>query len=71
MCDCSHFIVAHLILLITPLIFPLVFKVYEKDGKILPGKKGISLTLEQYRALRKAMVDGAIDGEIESLQKKK
>jgi hypothetical protein len=43
-------------------------EVYEKDGKTLPGKKGISLTLEQYQVLQAAMTDGSLSGEIKRLQ---
>ena len=37
---------------------------YEKKGEHLPGKKGISLTLDQYKAFRDLIVDGSIDDEI-------
>ena len=39
---------------------------YEKDDKMLPGKKGISLTVAQYRELAAAAAE--IDAEIEKLE---
>ena len=42
---------------------------YEKNEQMLPGKKGISLTVEQYKAFKAAMESGVIDKEIEALEK--
>eukprot|EP01083_Nonionella_stella_P148521 470267_1 len=37
---------------------------YEKGGKQLPGKKGISLTLDQYKAVKELVNSGSIDATI-------
>jgi hypothetical protein len=53
----------------TALPFWFLHQFYEKNNKMLPGKKGISLTVDQYNALRAAVEKGAIDKEIAALQK--
>lgn len=37
---------------------------YEKNGKYLPGKKGISLTVDQYNDFATVVKNGMIDEEI-------
>mmetsp|Transcript_38343 Transcript_38343/g.44685 ORF Transcript_38343/g.44685 Transcript_38343/m.44685 type:complete len:119 (+) Transcript_38343:69-425(+) len=42
-------------------------EVYEKDGKKLPGKKGISLTVDQFQMFRNVVKSGSIDTLIRDL----
>ena len=43
-------------------------QVYEKDGKALPGKKGISLSEEQFTLFRDMVKSGVLDLEIQKLK---
>lgn len=44
-----------------------VCQVYEKNGKMLPGKKGISLTTDQFEILRDIIKSGQVEKEIAAL----
>ena len=41
---------------------------YEREGKMLPGKKGLSLTLDQFNILKGFIEDGTLDEIIQELE---
>jgi hypothetical protein len=41
---------------------------YEKGGEMLPGKKGLSLTLKEYKIMRNLIQDGTVDDIINELE---
>ena len=41
---------------------------YEKNGEILPGKKGLSLTMEQFNIIKDFIQDGTVDDIIRGLE---
>ena len=43
---------------------------YERDGKLLPGKKGIVLSLTEYQIVKQFIEDGTIDDILNDLQEK-
>mmetsp|Transcript_23949 Transcript_23949/g.56574 ORF Transcript_23949/g.56574 Transcript_23949/m.56574 type:complete len:120 (+) Transcript_23949:171-530(+) len=44
-------------------------EMYEKGGKMLPGKKGISLNLDQYETLRDLIKNDHLEKEVEAIAK--
>lgn len=44
---------------------------YERDGKWLPGKKGIALSLTEYQIIKQFIEDGTIDDILTDLEEEK
>ena len=41
---------------------------YEKEGKMLPGKKGLSLTMDQLKIVKDFIQDGTVDDMIREME---
>eukprot|EP00979_Chaetoceros_neogracilis_P005864 scaffold1133_cov294-Chaetoceros_neogracile.AAC.9 len=41
---------------------------YERDGKMLPGKKGLSLTMDQLNIVKEFIQDGTVDDMIREIE---
>jgi hypothetical protein len=52
-------------------ILDVLEKFYGEDDDLKPGKKGISLPVNQYHVLRDLIVGGKLDQVIESLEKER
>ena len=58
---CHYESLISIIFIVAMMIFCVLLKFYEKNEKMLPGKKGISLTVDQYKVIRDAVKSGQFD----------